>query len=179
MSRRADNVASDKKLHFFFFLRRRCCSGRRSHWIRSFDYFCYDGVGIVAAVSSCVCRLLLCDCCHNYADLLPHTAAPFIDPTAREPRCTLPIPLIPLRQLLGYAKVIGTLVRAMRVLAVAVRAVPKATRVLRLAAVFIRSYEGRRRSKDLHEASIVIQRRAGRHMALKVRRVKKKSVPCM
>ncbi|CAB1100386.1 unnamed protein product [Ectocarpus sp. CCAP 1310/34] len=71
-------------------------------------------------------------------------------------------------RLLGYAKVIGTLVRAMRVLAVAVRAVPRATRVLRLAAVFIRSYEGRRRSKDLHEASIVIQRRAGRHMALKV-----------
>ncbi|CAM9594764.1 unnamed protein product, partial [Hapterophycus canaliculatus] len=71
-------------------------------------------------------------------------------------------------RLLGYAKVIGTLVRAMRVFAVAVRAVPKATRVLRLVAVFIRSYEGRRRSKDLHEASIVIQRRAGRHMALKV-----------
>lgn len=73
-------------------------------------------------------------------------------------------------QLLGYAKVMGTLVRAMRVIAVAIRAVPKAARVLRLAAVFIRSYEGRRRSKDLHEASIVIQRRAGRHMALKVRR---------
>eukprot|EP00903_Cladosiphon_okamuranus_P014373 g13344.t1 len=71
-------------------------------------------------------------------------------------------------RLLGYAKVIGTLVRAMRVLALAVRAVPRATRVLRLAAVFIRSYEGRRRSKDLHEASIVIQRRAGQHMALKV-----------
>ena len=72
-------------------------------------------------------------------------------------------------QLLGYAKVIGTLVRAMRVLTLAVQAVPRATRVLRLAAVFIRSYEGRRRSKDLHEASIVIQRRAGQHMALKVR----------
>lgn len=72
-------------------------------------------------------------------------------------------------KLLGYAKVVGTLVRAMRVVAVAIRAVPRAARVLRLAAVFIRSYEGRRRSKDLHEASIVIQRRAGRHMALKVR----------
>ena len=71
--------------------------------------------------------------------------------------------------MLGYAKVVGTLVRAMRVLAVAIRAVPRAARVLRLAAVFLRSYEGRRRSKDLHEASIVIQRRAGRHMALKVR----------
>lgn len=72
-------------------------------------------------------------------------------------------------QLLGYAKVIGTLVRAMRVIAVAIRAVPRAARVLRLVAVFLRSYEGRRRSKDLHEASIVIQRRAGKHLALKVR----------
>ncbi|CAM9358421.1 unnamed protein product, partial [Laminaria digitata] len=71
-------------------------------------------------------------------------------------------------RLLGYAKVVGTLVRAMRVLAVAIRAVPRAARVVRLVAVFLRSYEGRRRSKDLHEASIVIQRRAGRHMALKV-----------
>lgn len=72
---------------------------------------------------------------------------------------------------------IGTLVRAMRVLTLAVQAVPRATRVLRLAAVFIRSYEGRRRSKDLHEASIVIQRRAGQHMALKVRHAVFKSSP--
>lgn len=71
-------------------------------------------------------------------------------------------------KLLGYVKVIGTLLRAMRVLAVAIRAVPRAARVLRLMAVFVRSYEGRRRSKDLHEASIVIQRRTGRHLALKV-----------
>lgn len=81
-------------------------------------------------------------------------------------------------QLLGYAKVVGTLVRAMRVLAVAIQAVPRATRVLRLAAVFIRSYEGRRRSKDLHEASIVIQRRAVRHMALKVIPMSFEVAPC-
>ena len=83
--------------------------------------------------------------------------------------CLLTAVWVTYSQLLGYAKVVGTLVRAMRVLAVAIRAVPRAARVVRLAAVFIRSYEGRRRSKDLHEASIIIQRRAGRHMALKVR----------
>ena len=65
-------------------------------------------------------------------------------------------------------KVVGTLVRAMRVLAVAIRAVPRAARVLRVLAVLVRSYHGRRRSKDLHEASIVIQRRAGQHIARKV-----------